>query len=121
MVSDESDHLAGRPIDPDPRTHLEGMSLDPGLKLLEAVVGESDWTIGQEHPCQCDVERERRVVAPAESSAARGEVDVDVRRLEWSLAVAEQVRDRCRHLGGRLHTDNEIEVLAPGVIPGKTA
>jgi hypothetical protein len=31
------------------------------------------------------------------------------------LAVAEQIRDRCRHLGRRLHTDNEIEILAPGV------
>jgi len=39
VVSNESDHLAGRPIDPDPRPHLEGMSLYPGLKLLEAVVG----------------------------------------------------------------------------------
>ncbi len=121
MVRGESDDLAGRPIDPDLRAHFEGVSFDPQLKLLEAVVGEPDGTIREEHPRQCDVERERRVVASAESAAARGEIGVDVRGLEGRLGVAEQIRDRCRYLGGRLHADNEIEVLASGVIPGKAA
>lgn len=121
MVGGESDDLAGRPIDPDLRAHFEGVSFDPQLKLLEAVVREPDGTIREEHPSQCDVERERRVIAPAESAAARGEIGVDVRRPEGRLGVAEQVGDCCRYLGGRLHADNEIEVLASGVIPGKAA
>src|SRR5262249_60334603 len=66
MVGSKSDHLAGRPIDPDLRAHFEGVSFDPQLKLLEAVVGEPDGMIREEHPRQCDVEREPRVVASAE-------------------------------------------------------
>ena len=119
MISGESDHLAGRPIDPDPRPDLEGVPFDPRLKLLEAVVREPNWTIREEHRRQCDVERERRVVTTAKSAAARGEIGVDVRRPEGPLGVAEQIRDRCSDLCGRLHANNEIEVLASGVIPGK--
>jgi hypothetical protein len=107
MVRRESDDLAGRPIDPDLRAHFESVSFDPQLKLLEAVVGEPNRTTRKEHPRQCDVERKRRVVALAESAAARGEIDVDVRGPEGSLGVAEQIRDRRRYLGGRLHAENE--------------
>src|SRR6516225_2209392 len=98
MVRGESDDLAGRPIDPNLRAHFEGVSFDPQLKLLEAVVGEPDRTIREEHPRQCDVERKRRVVAPAESAAARGEIGVDARGPEARLGVAEQIRDRFRYL-----------------------
>ena len=45
---------------------FKGVSFDPQLKLLEAVVGKPDGTIREEHPRQRDVERERRVVASAE-------------------------------------------------------
>src|ERR1700730_13013061 len=38
VVSGESDHLAGGPIDTYPRADLEGVPLDPRLKLLIAVV-----------------------------------------------------------------------------------
>ena len=44
-----------------------------------------------------------------------------MRGLEGRLGIAEQIRDRCRYLGGRLHADNQIKVLASGVIPGKPA
>ena len=47
VVSGESDDLAGRAINPDLRAHLEGVPLDPGLKLIEAVVGEPNWAIGK--------------------------------------------------------------------------
>src|SRR6516225_10751021 len=99
MVSGESDHLAGCPLDPDLRAHFEGVSLDPRLKLLEAVVGEPDRAVGEEHSCQCDVERERRVVAPTESAAARGEIGVDLRGFEGRLGAAEQIPDRTCYLG----------------------
>ena len=59
MVSGESDDLAGRPINPDLRADLEGVPLDPRLKLLVAVVREPDRTIGEEHRRQRDVKRER--------------------------------------------------------------
>ena len=121
MVRGKSDDLAGRPIDPDLRPHFKGVSFDPQLKLLEAVVGEPDGTIREEHPRQRDVERERRVVASAESAAARRAIGADMRGLEGRLGIAEQIRDRCRYLGGRLHADNQIKVLASGVIPGKPA
>ena len=74
--------LAGRPIDADPRAHLEGMPLDAALELLIAVVRKPDRAAGKEHRRQRDVERERRVVASAESAADIGELRVDARRLE---------------------------------------
>jgi hypothetical protein len=80
-----------------------------------------DRTIREEHRRQRDVKRERRGVAPAESAAARGKIGVDASRFEGGLGVAEQIGDRARGFVGRLHADNEFEVLAAGVIPGKTA
>ena len=74
MVGGKSDNLAGRPIDPDPRAHFEGVPLDSRLKLLEAIVGEPDRTIREEHRRQRDIKRERRVVASAKSPAAIGEI-----------------------------------------------
>src|SRR6266481_7336332 len=79
VVSGKSDHLAGRPIDPDACAYLEGVPLDSRLELLEAVVREPDRAIGEEHRRQGDVERERRVVASAEPAAAISEVGVDAR------------------------------------------
>ena len=74
VVGGECDDFAGRPINPHPRADLEGVALDPGLKLLVAVIREPDWTIREEHRRQCDVKWERRVVASAESAAAIGEL-----------------------------------------------
>ncbi len=70
VVGGECLNLAGRPIDADPRAHLEGVPLDARLELLIAIVGEPDRATGKEHRRQRDVERERRVVAAAESAAA---------------------------------------------------
>ena len=81
MVGGESDHLSGRPIDPNPRAHLEGMPLDARLKLFEAVVREPDWMIREEHRRQRDIKWERRVIASAETAAAIGEIAVDARGL----------------------------------------
>src|SRR3954470_21759896 len=81
------------PIDPDLRPHFKGVSFDPQLKLLEAVVGKPDGTIREEHPRQRDVERERRVVASAESAAARRAIGADMRGLEGRLGIAKQIRD----------------------------
>ena len=86
MVGGECADLAGRAIDADPRAHLEGVPLDAGLKLLIAVMGEPDRPAGKEHRRQRDIERERRVVAPAEAAAHIGELRVDARRLERRLA-----------------------------------
>ena len=41
--------------------------------------------------------------------------------LTGRLGVAEQICDRCRDLVGRLRADNELEVLARLVKPGKAA
>jgi hypothetical protein len=61
------------------------------------------------------------VVASAESAAAIGKIGVDASRFEGRLGVAEQICERARGFVGRLHADNELEVLAAGVIPGKAA
>ena len=121
VVSGKSDNLARCPIDPDPRANIEGVPLDPGLKLVEAVVGEPDGAIGKDHRRQSDIERERRVVASAEPAAAIGEVDVDVRRAEFRIGLAEQKCDRFRGFVGRLHADDERERLAARVVPRKPA
>ena len=73
MVGGEGGDLAGRAIDADARAHLEGVPLDAALELLIAVVGQPDRTAGQEHRRQRDIERERRMVASAESAAHIGE------------------------------------------------
>jgi hypothetical protein len=70
VVSGESDHLAGGPIDAYPRADFERVPFDSGLKLLEAIVREPHRTIREEHRRQRDVKRERRVVASAECAAA---------------------------------------------------
>ena len=73
VVGGERDNLAARPIDPDPRVHLECVTLDAALELLIAIMGEPDRAAGKEHPRQRDVERERGMVASAESAADIGE------------------------------------------------
>src|SRR5262249_30151506 len=113
--------LAGRPIDADARAHLEGVPLDSRLKLLETVVGEPHRTVGEEHRRQRDIKWERRVVASAESPAAISKISVDAGRLESRQGVAEQIGDRFRGLVRRLRADDELEVFAAGVIPGKAA
>jgi len=89
MVGGESDHLAGRPIDPNPCADLEGVPLDSQLKLLEAVVREPHRTVREKHRRKCDVEWERGMVATAESTTAIGEIVVDARRPEGRLRIAE--------------------------------
>src|SRR5262245_22184046 len=61
------------------------------------------------------------MVATAESTTAIGEIRVDAGRLESRLRVAEQIGGRFRGLVRRLHADDELEVLAAGVVPGKAA
>ena len=81
VVGGERDNLAARAIDPDPRVYFECVPFDARLELLIAVVGEPDRTIREEHPCQRNVQRERGMVASAESAADIGELSVDARRL----------------------------------------
>src|SRR5262249_58956520 len=61
------------------------------------------------------------MVATAETTAAIGKIVVDPCRLESRLRVAEQIGDRFRGLVRRLHADDELEVLAAGVVPGQAA
>ncbi len=121
MVGGECLHHAGRPIDPDPRVHLEGMPLDPALKLLIAVVGEPDRPARKEHRRERDIERKGRMVAAAEAAAHIGELRVDARRLEGRARLAQHERDRLRDLVRRLHPEHEFEILAAGVVPGDAA
>ena len=121
VVGGEADDFAGRPIDPHPGADLEGVPLDPRLKLLEAVVREPDRTIGEEHRRQRDVKRERRMVASAESAAAIGRIGVDAHWLHGRLGLAEQICDRAGDLEGRLRADDKLEGLARPIEPGKAA
>ena len=114
-------NLAGRPIDADPRAHLDGVPLDARLELLIAIVGEPDRATGKAHRRQRDVERERRMVASAESAADMREMRVDARRLEGVASFTQKECDRVRGLVRRLHAEHELEVLAAPVVPGETA
>src|SRR5262249_59636401 len=60
-------------------------------------------------------------LAPAEPTAAIGEIVVDARGLKGRLGVAEQIGNGFRGLVRRLHADNEFEFLATRFIPGKAA
>src|SRR5262249_8937574 len=57
----------------------------------------------------------------AECAAAIGKIGVDVSGFEARLRVAQQIGDRFCRLVRRRHADNEFELLAAGVVPGKTA
>jgi hypothetical protein len=46
VVGGKPGDFAGLAIDPDPRPNVEGVPLDPGLKLVEAVIGEADGATG---------------------------------------------------------------------------
>ena len=91
-------YLAGRPIDPDARVHLEWVPFDAALELLIAVVGEPDRAAGKEHCRKRDIERERRMIASAEAAAQIGEMRVDAGGLERRAGLAQQERDRLRDL-----------------------
>ena len=121
MVGGESDDLAGRAIDADARAHLEGVTLDAALKLLIAVVREPDRAAGKEHRRQRDIERERRMVAAAESAAHIGEEGVDTRRLERGAGFAEHKGKRLRGLVRRLHAEHELEVFGARIVPAEPA
>ena len=122
VVGGEGADLAGRAVDADPRAHLEGVPLDAALELLIAVVREPHRPAGKEHRRQRDVERERRVVAPAEAAADIGELRVDARRLERRARPcrADSAID-LRRLVGRLHAEHELELAAVAVVPGEAA
>src|SRR6202011_3315664 len=121
VVSGECMDLAGRPIDADPRTHLDWVALDAALKLLIAILGKSNRPVGEKHRRQCNVEHERSVVASAEPAADIGELRVDARRLERGAGLAEKERDRRRGLVGRLHAEYELELIRLLIVPGETA
>src|SRR5262249_28006293 len=113
--------LASRPIDPDPRVHLDGVPLDARLELLQAVMGEADRTAGKEHRREREVEREGRMGTPAEAAAEMGEMTVDARRPKWRAGFAEQERNRFRDLVRRLRADHELEACPARIEPGETA
>jgi hypothetical protein len=69
---------AGRgAIDPDLRVYLECVPLDAHLELLIAAVGKPDRTIREEYPRRRDPQRERGMVASAESATDIGKLSVD--------------------------------------------
>jgi hypothetical protein len=65
VVCGESGDSAGRAIDPNPRPNLERVPLYSGLKLVDAIVGKPDGATGKGHRRQSEVQRERRMLAPA--------------------------------------------------------
>jgi hypothetical protein len=95
--------------------------LDAHLELLIAAVGKPDRTIREEYPRQRNPQRERGMVASAESATDIGELSVDARRLEGSAGFAQKERDGFRVLEWRLHPEHELEVLAASVVPGDAA
>ncbi len=110
VIGGEGADLAGRAVDADPRAHLEGVTLDAALELLIAVVGEPHRPAGKEHRRQRNIERERRMVAPAEAAAHIGELRVDARRLEGRARLAEHEGDGLGGLVRRLHAEHELEL-----------
>ena len=76
------------------RERIYGAALDAALKLLIAIMRQPHRAIREEHRRQCDIQDERRVVAPAEATADIGELRVDLARLERRL---------CLHLTGDIH------------------
>src|SRR6266478_9077259 len=121
MIGGESTDLAGRAIDADARAHLEGVTLDAGLKLLIAVMGQPHRPEGKEDRSQRDIEREGGMVASTKSTAHIGKQGFDVRRLERNPRVAEHVCKRFSGLVRRLHAEHELEVFGARVIPGEPA
>ena len=85
-------------------------------------MGQPDRAVGKEHRRQGDVQRERRVVAPAEAAAA-------YRRNGMSMCAGGTARRASpsryatdfRRLVGRLHAENELEFLAARVVPAQAA
>jgi len=119
LVRRECADLAGGPIDPDARVHLEGVTFDAALKLLIAIMSKSDRTAGKEHRRQRHVERERRVVAPAEAAADIGELRVDAVRPERSVRLAKKIRDRLGGFERRLHAEHQLELACFFVVPAE--
>ena len=119
MIGGEGADLARRAVNADLRAHFEGVTLDAALELLIAVVGEAHRPAREEHPRQCKVEHERRVVAPAEAAAHVGEVRVDAGRLEGSTGFAEHEGDGLGRVVRRLHAEHELELAAVAAEPGE--
>src|SRR6266851_6257400 len=108
VIGGKSADLAGRAIDADAGAYRESVTLDAALKLLIAVLRQPDRSAGQEDRGQCDIERERGMVASAESAAHIGKQGFDVRRLERSPRVAQHLRKRFSGLVRRLHAEHEL-------------
>ena len=121
MIGGKRLDLAGRAIDPDPRTHLEGMTFDTALELLIAVVRQPHRPAREEHRRQGHIERERRVIASAEAAAKMSEIGVDARRLERRARLAEQIGDSIGRLVRRLHAEHEFELSRFRAVPGEPA
>ncbi len=66
VIRCKRDNLAGRSIDPDLRSHLDGVTFDPGLKLLIAIMCKPDRAVGKENRRERDIENESCMIAPAE-------------------------------------------------------
>src|SRR5690349_17353819 len=76
VVGRKGSNPAGRAIDSDLAANLERVPFDSSLELLIAVVSEPDRMSREEQGRQRDVERERRMVAAAETAADIGELRV---------------------------------------------
>src|SRR6202158_6483556 len=111
MIRGEGLDLAACAVDPDPRAHLDGWAFDAALKLLVTVMRKSDRPVGKKHRGQCDIEHERRVVAPAKTAAYIGELRVDAGGLERRAGLDEQERNRFRGIVGRLNAEHQFEFV----------
>ena len=80
---------------------------------------EADRAIGKKRGGQCDVERKRRVIAPAESAADIRELGVDGFRLKRRLGFAQHIPNRFRRLVGRLRAQHQFEFPSPGIVPAE--
>src|SRR5215472_7074890 len=69
VVCRERHDLRVCPIDADPRTHLERVTLDAALELLKAVMSQADRMAWEKYRRQRHVQWKRRVIAAAEAAA----------------------------------------------------
>ena len=121
VVGGERRHPAARPVHPEPRLHLERVPFDPALELLVAILREANRAAGEEDRRQGHIERKRRVIAPPKATAEMGELGVDALRLEACGGLAEKIGDGACGLERGLHAEDELEVAAACIVPGKAA
>ena len=76
-----------------------------------------DRTARKEHRGESDIERKRRVIAPAEAAADIGKLRVDAPGLERRARFAQEIGDRLRRLVRGLHAEHELEGAVARVIP----